>query len=438
MNLRVPLYACIALLLSLNACARVLISEVIVDPRGTDSGGEAVELYNTENFPIDISGYSIMTESSIKDAVIPNGSIIRPYGFFLIADAGWSSSKDNLSWPNADYEESITLSNSDAGVALVDRNGQVLDAVGWGSSAGISDRLYEGEPLPNPEEGTSFERKPGMLIPFGGNSVDSENNSADFLIREVPEPQNSNSSAEEPSPASSITIEFSVVNTPSIRSLSLADENPTKDGIQIIPNPGGEKQIRIILNGTENSSFCGLLNFQQQSREFNFINLNGSIVSNLSMRYYEEPGNYTVRAGPCNSGYEAELSFEYEPLLAFGLDSYELKMGQISKGSSIELSGDSDFSTPERPTVANLGNRIIRLSIFSGGFEGNSSSLPPGIASFAFSESTENMTNIGEQPLDGPFLSPSKQVPLSLRIYVPPESKEGTYRGIITLSARAG
>ena len=62
------------------AQASIQISEVYYDPVTTESGGEAIELYNSGSETVDISGWVIKTESSARDAVLPDGSTILPEG----------------------------------------------------------------------------------------------------------------------------------------------------------------------------------------------------------------------------------------------------------------------------------------------------------------------------------------------------------------------
>ncbi|MFH1063594.1 MAG: lamin tail domain-containing protein [Candidatus Woesearchaeota archaeon] len=59
------------------AADNVVISEVLYDPIITETGGEAVEIYNPTAAPIDISGYVIRTESSATDATVPDGTLLR-------------------------------------------------------------------------------------------------------------------------------------------------------------------------------------------------------------------------------------------------------------------------------------------------------------------------------------------------------------------------
>lgn len=164
----------LAALLALSCVsADVVISQVLYDPIGTESGGEALELKNTGNAPVDISGWIITSQSSQKDAVLPKGAIIEPSASYLIADAGWSEKKDNAEWRSADHEETLTLGNSDSFVALM--NGEaVVDRVIWGAP----DEVMAGIEGPNVKPGMAllriedevFESAPdfreGFLIPL--------------------------------------------------------------------------------------------------------------------------------------------------------------------------------------------------------------------------------------------------------------------------------
>ncbi|MBS3148453.1 lamin tail domain-containing protein [Candidatus Woesearchaeota archaeon] len=162
-----------ALLAVACVSADMVVSQVLYDPIGTESGGEAVELKNTGFEPMDISGWVISTENSQKDAIIPAGTIVQPSGSYLIADTGWSQKKDNADWRLADHEETLTLGNSDSFVALL--NGEVVvDRVMWGAP----DEVMDGVEGPNVKPGMSllrvgeevFESSPdfreGFLIPL--------------------------------------------------------------------------------------------------------------------------------------------------------------------------------------------------------------------------------------------------------------------------------
>ena len=60
------------------AQAEVVIYQVLYDPVGTESGGEAVELKNTGDEPVDVSGWMIATDSSNHDATLPSNTLLLP------------------------------------------------------------------------------------------------------------------------------------------------------------------------------------------------------------------------------------------------------------------------------------------------------------------------------------------------------------------------
>jgi len=157
------------LLLAQLVQAGVVINQVLYDPVGTESGGEAVELKNSGSSAVDISGWILATESSDKDATIPDNTILQPGAVFLIADEGWDDLKDDSNWKSADYEEKITVGNSDSGIALIS-GGSVVDAVGWGDEANIENNMYEDSPT--------------LPVPAGKallRTQDTDDNSEDFV-----------------------------------------------------------------------------------------------------------------------------------------------------------------------------------------------------------------------------------------------------------------
>lgn len=161
------------LLLSVCVSANVVISQVLYDPVGTESGGEAIELKNTGSSVIDLSDWVIATEASNTDIIIPQGEFIEPEKTFLVADSGWSTKRDDAEWRDADLEDTMTLGNSDSGIALKDSNGSFIDAVGWGDSEEIEDDLWEGVPASMVSQGKSLLRVD-----------DTNDNSEDFIESE--------------------------------------------------------------------------------------------------------------------------------------------------------------------------------------------------------------------------------------------------------------
>jgi hypothetical protein len=162
----------IMVILLLSACvsADIVISQVLYDPIGTESGGEAIELKNAGDSVIDLSDWVISTEASDTDIIIPQGKFISPGETFLVADVGWSTKRDDSEWKDADLEDTMTLGNSDSGIALKDASSNFIDAVGWGDSEEIENDLWEGVPASLVSQGKSLLRVD-----------DTNDNSEDFI-----------------------------------------------------------------------------------------------------------------------------------------------------------------------------------------------------------------------------------------------------------------
>lgn len=64
-----------------SAANEVLINEIELNPAGTDSGAEKVELYNPSNSTVEISGWTISsTEGTAATVVISEGTTVSPKG----------------------------------------------------------------------------------------------------------------------------------------------------------------------------------------------------------------------------------------------------------------------------------------------------------------------------------------------------------------------
>lgn len=145
-----------------------LISEVYADAY-SENNSEFVELFNPTDFDIDISGWDLWDGNGVE-AEIPAG-VIPAHGYFLVADGGWSTGRDDPGWPSADVEDEMALTNTNHGIALRDAADIVIDALGWGTPD--PGEPFEGTPIADPTgSGYSFERLPYQ---------DTDDNSVDFF-----------------------------------------------------------------------------------------------------------------------------------------------------------------------------------------------------------------------------------------------------------------
>jgi hypothetical protein len=186
----------------------VVISEI--QAIGNTANDEFIELYNLTPNPVDLSGWRLATDTSTNYVASISG-VIPAHGFFLVANVGYSLS------PEVDQYFSATssgITKSSTVRLYADQAKTILvDEVGFSDSD-----HFEGSPANTPaSDFSSIERKAkvssdnasmngGGVDELAGNGYDSDNNSFDFILRSVSEPQNSKSEAEPViSPTPSIT-----------------------------------------------------------------------------------------------------------------------------------------------------------------------------------------------------------------------------------------
>jgi competence protein ComEC len=108
----------------------ILINEVELNPAGTDSGAEKVELYNPSGSAIDVNGWTISSTAGRTATVIINEeTIIPPKGFLIVG-------RDSQQW----------LDNSNEGIELRNDSGILIDYVGPFSDEANDDATWQRSP----------------------------------------------------------------------------------------------------------------------------------------------------------------------------------------------------------------------------------------------------------------------------------------------------
>lgn len=417
------------------AVDHIIITEVLYDPVNTDLGGEAVQFYNPTASPIDISGWVIKTRTSAADATIPAATVLLPNSYYLVADDGWLTSKDNASWPAADHEEAITLANTDAGVALVS-NGTVIDAVGWGNAINIPLDLFEGSPASMVAEGKGLKRKQ-----VSNEYVDSNNNADDF-IEATPsfETNKSNSLM--------LTIEAVISGaTPVIQSIEIVDEDETTIGIQISPVPKQNKTINVKArisdsNGLEDLSKVKLNMGVTEYAMKKTSELNPTTAyfeTNITMPYYSSAGTYMLNITATDySGFSISETrgIEYLGLVAIELDTSHI-IFSANAGAITEVTGDTDISTANSPTIMNIGNEAVDIEIFGTNLSAEETTLNVANILYSFGNGFANLTNTKRIENINFAAGLNSKLPLSLRLNVPLGTRPGSYFGSINIAGIA-
>jgi len=136
---------------------RLLISEVCFDPLDHEPDGEWIEIYNPENYPIDLSGFKIGDEETKGQSEgimqFPSGAIIESRGVVIIAnhaepflarygfqpqyEMNESNSTSNMTKYSSWAKGSVSLNNSGDEVILLDGADRMVDVVSWGNSTSI-------------------------------------------------------------------------------------------------------------------------------------------------------------------------------------------------------------------------------------------------------------------------------------------------------------
>jgi hypothetical protein len=219
-------------------------------PCTEDTKMEFVELYNTQNMPLQVSGWKLRYISAsggtTNDLASFNGQVAA-HGYVLIAHAGY--------YPEADLffgtaTSAGMLAKTGGHVELVNSSDTVVDKVGWGTAA-----QAQTKPVSAMLPGQSAERGTDP----GGLPLYSANNFNDFTAQTIPTSQAGNytvSSISEtaspeptPTPASTPTP-VPVITQPNGQEVTLpADGNamtppiiPTCNGVvisELLPNPAG-------------------------------------------------------------------------------------------------------------------------------------------------------------------------------------------------------
>lgn len=453
LNLIIAAVAALAVVLGMDAAAaaaasdgsRVIITQVIYDPAGTESGGEAVELYNPAASSVDMGGWVLATETSPTDATLPKGAVICSGCYYLIADLNWSNAKDNSSWPSADHEEAITLANSDAGVALKDLNGSVVDAVGWGNPANIGAGLFEGTPHNGSGNAESLSRQISS-----GSYVDTNNNSNDFRSA-TPDFHNSNSSGGASVGSAEISITIVVTGSaPVIGTVSIVDDDSFLAGSQVSPVPGGNRTVAVEAVVSDANGVADIDSIIASFNALNFtmtkkaaINSTAAIYSasfNLSSSF--PAGNYSiVITAKDNSQLSSATTtgFEYMTLISVNVNINSLVFF-ASPGSVYEsVIAGSQNSTLTNVTIGNAGNVLLDFDVSATNFTSGSTAIETSRLEYSFGGNYSNPALAGNfsnrRARKDVNLAPGSRTWLGLRLSVPLATSPGNYSGIISLVA---
>jgi len=212
----------------------LVVAEVVTG--GASASDEYVELANAGPGPADLAGLEVAYATSsgatvTKKAAWTASLVLEPGQHLLLANSS------GVYASSADAVYSGGLAATGGAIVLRATGGAVADAVGWGDAANA---FVEGTAAPAPAAGQSIERRPGGT---GGNTVDTNSNSADFAVNAAPIPQNRAAApvpapTASPSPAPSETPVPTATVAPSASATAAPSETPTPSATPTpVPTP---------------------------------------------------------------------------------------------------------------------------------------------------------------------------------------------------------
>lgn len=176
-----------------GAAGTILISEfrlqgpVPSSPAAGNASGELdefIELYNNTDSPADISGFTLDTSAGFSVA-IPSSTVIPPRGHYLLANTGYSLS--SYAVPDQTYS-GFDLA-PDAGLALLDTSGKIVDAAGFTTSLAPYKEGAGLKAVTASVEGSYFRKECDFVGGVGcttpGTPKDTNDNSQDFKFADT-------------------------------------------------------------------------------------------------------------------------------------------------------------------------------------------------------------------------------------------------------------
>ena len=201
----------------------LLVSEI--QTGGSSASDEFAEITNVGAGPVDLAGLEIVYVTSSGSTVTRKASwaaslVLEPGRHLFIANSL------GIYAGLADATYSGGFAATGGAIVLRAIGGAPVDAVGWGDA---TNAFVEGTAAPAPAAGSSIERLPTGLA---GNTIDTNNNAADFLVQPVPNPQSLSAPpvpAPGPtgSPTPAPTVEPSAAPTPTAQPSATSTATPT-------------------------------------------------------------------------------------------------------------------------------------------------------------------------------------------------------------------
>ena len=413
-------WLCLIFLIAKSTDA-IIINEIMYAPSDNWGGtyNEWIELYNNDIEITNLTGWTIDGKE------IPQ-TIIQPNEYLIIA-------KNNITfkefYPNVTctiVKVAISLTNSGETIILNDEASTIMDSVDY--TQYVSDGLgYKNNKTL--ERNTTSGWKESSV--YGGTP--SLKNS----LSSTPSEQNSTA---EPK---TISIYVNVIGKkPTINNITVSPDYYNVEGFQIMPNAGQNKEITIsVLIGDDNSIdnivsvTATIKNIEVELLKKETINEYEALYEGkINMSFYDASGNYDVTLKAVDNSSSEEIKttqFEYLELLAVDINFNSINFGEI-------IAGTNDTISNQNLTIHNLGNVISDVEVSGTDLTNGEEIIDISNLQYQFSVSSFipllNNPTIADINLG---CGKSTYENMNLRLYIPEETKIGSYSGSITITAIA-
>ena len=164
------------LLMFASSVSAVTINEIMYNPPSHLGGSSAewIELYNSESFDVNISGWFVADPSN--HTITEGNLVISASSYLVISKSAFFDDFSNYYNASAESKAGFALTNSGEVINIIDSNGTVIDSVTYSSSWGADGNNYSLQ-----WNGTGF---------CEGNSTPGTGNSCLTITEEVNQTQN--------------------------------------------------------------------------------------------------------------------------------------------------------------------------------------------------------------------------------------------------------
>jgi len=423
-------WLCILFLIAKSADA-IVINEIMYNPDGTDTGREWIELYNNDSFDVDISEWKLYENDINHGLTISQGDLVIPGNeYAVIADNCDNFLLDYPDFNGTIIDSAFSLSNLGELICIKDSSLTFVDCVDYSPTWGADGN------------GKSLKRK-------NPNQKNTEDNWAESISdKGTPGMKNSvsNTDSEQNLTAEPkiISVHVNVIgNRPSVNNITISPDYDVTKGFQIMPNAGENKEITISAVIGDDDSIDDIVsviatinNNETELLKKEPINGYEAIYEGkINMSFYDAPGTYTAEVKAVDNSSLEEIKiieFKYLELLAVDISSGQINFGSLITGINNTLTGDNGL------TIRNMGNIISDIEI--GGTNLSNGNEIIGINNLYYGFGASSFKPLSITPLTEDInlgCGKSSYENMNLRLYIPEETKIGSYSGSITMTAIA-